>query len=176
MDKSSWEVYYFASYYLKYGSKIFSWVRFLTDVCQLRSLNKRQHRIIWLTFLNVIFSPQNSRKFAVQCNWEKTISKNERNFLFEKKMFFFSKNYRAFFSKSLNVAIFFVECVSNGNIPWNFFNVLWVFWLKMFKVEKIRETVFWKKSFHLLKMHLYQKGKAQNVLVVAGHLVWFQVE
>ena len=47
---------------------------------------------------------------------------------------------------------------------------------KVFKVGKIGKsdegTDIWKKKrFHLSKRHLYQNGKAEDVLVVAGRLV-----
>ena len=40
------------------------------------------------------------------------------------------------------------------------------------KLESMMQENFFKeKRFHLLKLHLYQTGKAQNMPVVAGRLV-----
>ena len=56
------------------------------------------------------------------------------------------------------------------------------FWLKIRKFSKLekldnimnKQSILKKKKrFHLLKRHLYQNGKAQNMPVVAGHLVMY---
>ena len=62
------------------------------------------------------------------------------------------------------------------------FNVICVvFWLKIrkkFRVGKVSEygegTVL-KECFHILKRHLNQNGKVQNMPVVAGRLVQYQL-
>ena len=66
-------------------------------------------------------------------------------------------------------------------VPKNVFSTLIVgFLAENQKVEKIRKyyeetEYFEKKRFYLLKRHFYQNGKAENMLVVAGRLVLFQM-
>ena len=106
-------------------------------------------------------------------------SQKRSKFFFGNVKGFFRKKV-VFFSKSQSVVLF-----CRMRIKWNyflemFFDLIYeVFWLiiqKIFKIGKVKkydeETEFWKKRF-LLKRHLYQKGKAQKVPVVAGRLVLF---
>ena len=76
---------------------------------------------------------------------------------------------------------FFVECVSNGIIFLKCLSTLFVRFFgsvrKFLKLEKLKNMMMKqsikKKRFHLLKKHLYQNEKAQNMPVVAGRLVCF---
>ena len=73
---------------------------------------------------------------------------------------------------------FAVECVSNGISSYHVFSVPIMRFLckKSEKFERWKNMMkkqcfFEKKSFHLLKLHLYQNGKARNMPLVAGRLV-----
>ena len=92
---------------------------------------------------------------------------------------FWKKN--DFFFKIDKGGKFAVECVTNGNISLKCLfrpksevflaKKIKKFW-KLEKLENIKKVFFEKKSFHLLKSLLYKNGKAQNMPVVAGRLVF----
>ena len=77
---------------------------------------------------------------------------------------------------------FFVECVSSGIISYKYLSHLngEVFLAKRQKISKLeklenmmkKQGNLKKKRFHLSKRYLYPNGKAQNMLVVAGRLVY----
>ena len=92
---------------------------------------------------------------------------------------FFSKKLE-FFLKSAKVK-FAVECVSNDNIflKYLFQFICDFFWLKIRKFPKLeqlnnmmKKQSILKKELSSFKRHLYQSGKAENMLVVAGRLVF----
>ena len=136
---------------------------FLPDVCQLRS---RKHRKFVHAYEREFFSP-NFSKFAVKCDWDSKISQNERNLVFLEKQIFFSKKKLEFFSKLLNVIIFFVKCVSNGIVSWKWLFHLncVVFWLKvrkfskLEKLENMKKEYFKKNALIFLKSNFTKMGR-----------------
>ena len=119
-----------------------------------------------------LFSP-NCSKFAVECDWNSKISQNEKKIVFFEKIDGFLRKKTLNFSKSLNVATFLLNAYQMAFFLKMCFPLELAKNQKIFKVVEIRKydkeaEFFGKKRFHLLKRHLYQNGRAENTLVVAG--------
>ena len=120
--------------------------------------------------------------FAIECDW--IASPKRTKFGFLKKLYFLEKF--EFFSKSVKVAILLVNAYQMVLFLWNVFLALIIWFLAkiriFLKLEKLGNTMknecfFEKKnSFHLFKSLLYKNGKAVNMPVVAGRLVFNLVQ
>ena len=181
-------VYYFAPYYLYYGKQNLP-LKWNVSFYRCLPIAFTPTSAIVHVYECESCSLSNCSKFAVECDWNSKISRNvQKIWVFSKKVDEFFEKILLFF-KIAEVSKFDIECVSNGIIsrkclfrkcPGNAFSHYEVFLAKIRKIwtlEKLenmmkKECSFREKSFHLLKTHLYQNGKAQIMPVVASRLVY----
>ena len=129
------------------------------------------------TLLSVNFFSPKCSIFAVECYWNSKISlwkKNERNWglCFEKIDEFFetAKCGKFFFAYQV---VFFPKNVFPTLIVRVLAKNQKIFKIGKFFLENMKQSL--KKRFHLWKKPLYQNGKAENKLAIAGLLVVFKI-